>query len=210
METVKAIYRSIFREDPPAETSLESLVKDIEAVKQVFEADDVVRQIKLARSAAAPGDTSTKTAEELLLQRVRAAAEAPEHKAIIDDKHTPPSVDDGYAFLKLRCEGKIVDNTYYAYCASIIRQYLSLRKKVGSRTEYAIMNGIMNLHLANIRPQYDYDLHHIMKHNDCIGYVQRTTIRLFNQIIEIPFSRITLEDLNVWRPASTLHPLKLR
>lgn len=73
METVKAIYRSIFREDPPAETSLESLVKDIEAVKQVFEADDVVRQIKLARSAAAPGDTSTKTAEELLLQRISQA-----------------------------------------------------------------------------------------------------------------------------------------
>lgn len=237
MESVRTIWRTLFRDDPPANKSLEELAQDIEYVKTVFDNELGIRQtqasrytlnhgdqpgrvreeVDLARRRAHAertgihaGDSPQRLIEETNLARARATAELHDHTAIIDDKSTPPSVDDGLAFLRVRCEGKLVDATYNSYCASIIRQYFSLRKKVSNKQEYAIMNSIMNVHLVNIRPQYDYDLHDMMKYNDCIGYVQRTTVRVFNQIIEIPFTRLTLEDLNVWRPASMFHQIKLQ
>nr|DAZ85686.1 TPA_asm: HSP90-containing protein [Tiger mosquito bi-segmented tombus-like virus] len=141
---------------------------------------------------------------EVSLRRDRAIVESFDHKQVIDDKTTPPSLDDCYAFLKVRVEGKIVDNTYTAYCASIIRQYFLLRQKVSNKQEFAIMNGVLNIHLVNLRPQYDYDLHSIYKYNNSIGFVRNKTIRILNGIYEIPFTRMTLENLNSLRADSIL------
>lgn len=133
------------------------------------------------------------------LRRDRAIAEGFDHRKTIDDKTSPPSMDDCFAFLKVRVEGKIVDATYTAYCASIIRQYFLLRKPVSNKQELAIMHGVMNLHLVNIRPQYDYDLHNIEKYNNCLNFVQNKTIRILNGIYEFPFTRMALGHLNSLR-----------
>ncbi|APG76548.1 hypothetical protein 1 [Wuhan insect virus 35] len=183
------------------ETQLDQIINTLDRLRRV---QQLTHEIDDARTAPIP---QGETAEERVLRGVRAQAEVIEHRQVIDDKTTPPSVDDCYAFLKTRCEGKLVDGTYNAYCAALIRQYFATRKPVSNKMEYAIMNSVMNMHLINIRPQYDYDLHDILRYNDCINYVQRKTIRIFNQIIEIPFTRITLEDLNIFRPAATSRPI---
>ncbi|APG76358.1 hypothetical protein 1 [Hubei diptera virus 15] len=192
---IREVYNYLFGEGSAQDQTEDELRKQIESLAKVLEQSHKIKELMAQQPQ--PGDTPTKTKEELNYVRAKATAETLEHLAVIDDKTLPPSVEDGLAFLKTRCEGKKVDHTYNAYCASIVRQYLQTRKKTSNKMEYAIMNSIMNIHLINLRPQYDYDLHEIMKYNDCINYVQRKTFRLFNSIYEIPFTHINLEPLNI-------------
>lgn len=194
MESLRTYYRTLFDQEPAPESTQEQISAQIEKLVATL------KTINEARTAI----NSQTSDEEASLKRAKAIADRFEHLKVIDDKSTPPGVDDCYAYLKVRCEGKLVDATYNAYCASIIRQYFTTRKQVSNKQEYAIMNAVMNIHLVNIRPQYDYDIHNLVRYNDCVNYVKRRTIRIFNQIVEIPLTSITLEDLNICRPVATL------
>ncbi|APG76414.1 hypothetical protein 1 [Sanxia tombus-like virus 8] len=160
------------------------------------------------------GDRNEQTAEKIELERLKAKVKALEEQQILNDRARPPSIDEALAFLKIKCLGKTVDETYMAYCGSILREYLLQRAKVSTRLEYSIINGTMDMHMANIRPQYDYDLHNIMRYNDCVNFVQRSTVRVFNRIYTIPFTDICLKSLNYLRPVGATeninHPYRPR
>lgn len=79
------------------------------------------------------------------------------------DKYTIPSIDKAVAYLQIRAVGKIIDETYTAYCGAILRQYLSKRKRVPIMVESAIVNGALAMHFSTINIVTEWDMHSAMQ-----------------------------------------------
>ncbi|KAH8319945.1 hypothetical protein KR074_009733 [Drosophila pseudoananassae] len=108
---------------------------------------------------------------------------------------TFPSVDEAVAYLQIRVFGMHMNDTYRSNCASILREYLTKRKRLCVMDEWAIVKDALQMHYATIDKVVKWDMQAVMRYNDGINFVQRKTVRLGNWIVTIPFTTMELNKV---------------
>nr|QTJ63690.1 hypothetical protein [Dipteran tombus-related virus] len=197
---MQRIAQAVGLAEPPGPT----LQEQIEQLQQQMNNMQLLlnRFVTESRDLRLPNKETIKLREELYETRAGAVSKTIDHLETIDDKNLMPSVDDAVAFLHVRSIGKIVDNTYIAFCGAILREYFTKRCKITTHEERIIADAAIQVHLVQINPKLKYDLDVIQAYNDNISFIKRCTLRIFNIVIEFPLFTKNLA-LNVSRPVYT-------
>ncbi|APG76400.1 hypothetical protein 1 [Hubei tombus-like virus 30] len=187
----------LFSKDEP-----ETIEDDLESITNA-----AINLVSLQNSLGeikAGATLSEVTRQEQILEKKNKIIELLE---VNDQKNLEPSYEECRAYIENRVTGKLVDNTYLAFCAALARQYLSTRKQVTERSANRIVQTVLQDHLEGIRPKWNYNIYNILKHNDNIGFAENMYLKFGRWVMHIPILSWSLPE-NAQRPGITGHPFR--